>query len=145
MTRQAILERAAIVFQVMVLILGVITFRFNPNEPVFDTFSQALNVDISGDFFAILCAVGVVSSISVFRKRTMNEKAMAYIASASPIIGYLLPLGLYITITRGNIFTAFVYILFYGAFILIAFSVFRGADSEFNSTTTTSNTANNRE
>jgi hypothetical protein len=80
MTRQAILERAAIVFQVMVLILGVITFRFNPNEPVFDTFSQALNVDISGDFFAILCAVGVVSSISVFRKRTMNEKAMAYIA-----------------------------------------------------------------
>src|SRR5690606_26082891 len=121
------------------------TFRFNPNEPVFDTFSQALNVDISGDFFAILCAVGVVSSISVFRKRTMNEKAMAYIASASPIIGYLLPLGLYITITRGNIFTAFVYILFYGAFILIAFSVFRGADSEFNSTTTTSNTANNRE
>jgi len=130
MLRRPALEWAAVIFQVVILFLGVITFHFNPNPSVLNAFSTVTGTNITGDFFSMLCVIGIIGSFSVLTKERNRDKVITYINSGLPVVAYLFPLGVYTFLTRGSIFTAWIYIAFFAAFILIALGIFRGVERE---------------
>lgn len=119
------IERDALLFLFVLLVIAAWTFYANPNTEMFARFSQDLGVLITPAPFVVLSALCALATPFILRIRRSKTRKWAYITCASPFVAYVGPVGYYAWVTGRPGLGPAVYVLFYLAFVLIARGTFR--------------------